>query len=114
MINNLILKAFCLYLLRTQGNRIPEFAGSYSDTGFSTLPFPSVKEHFRKVGMPEDSKYILLLRCYLIFATHVIVNLNCGREIYLPPIVTPLTQLMDRGVELVRNLVAHGDARVGK
>jgi hypothetical protein len=36
--------------------------------------------------------------CYLIFATHSVVNLNCGREIYITSIVTPLTQLMNQGV----------------
>jgi hypothetical protein len=30
-------------------------------TGISTLSFLSVKEHIRKTGMPEDSKFILLL-----------------------------------------------------
>lgn len=61
MIYNFLLKLVCIYLLRTQGNRIPELAGRYSGIGFSTLSFPSVKEHFRQVGIPEDSKGILLL-----------------------------------------------------
>ena len=60
MLCNLILNTFCIYRL-TQGNRIPELAGRYSGIDFSTLSFPPVKEHFRKVGIPEDSKCILFL-----------------------------------------------------
>jgi len=40
----------------------------------------SVKEHFHKIGMPEDSKCVLLLdNCN----THTVINLNCGWEIFL-------------------------------
>ena len=48
----------------TQGNQISGLTGRPLSIGISTLSFPSVKEHFRKIGMPEDRKFILLLGVY--------------------------------------------------
>ena len=39
-------------------NRIPGLTARSSNKGFPRAFVPSIKEHFRKVGMPEDNKFM--------------------------------------------------------
>ncbi|GFT02822.1 jerky protein homolog [Nephila pilipes] len=59
---------------------------------------PEVKENFKKHGMPEDSKALLLLdNCTAHPRTYDLVSGNIFVD-YLPPNVTPLIQPMNQGV----------------
>jgi hypothetical protein len=50
-----------LYLpVQYVSKQIPGLKGRALSIGFSTLSFPSVKEHFRKTGIPQDRKFTLL------------------------------------------------------
>ncbi|GCC36032.1 hypothetical protein chiPu_0014523 [Chiloscyllium punctatum] len=66
---------------------------------------PSVKQHFRKIGKPEDSKCILLLdNCRAHPPESKLVSGNIF-VIYLPLKVTALIQPMDQGI--IENLKCH-------
>ena len=57
-----------------------------------------VKEHFRKTGMTEDSKCILLLDNCSTHSHKFKLWLGNISVLYLPPNVMPLIQPMDQGV----------------
>ena len=59
---------------------------------------PLVKEHFRNIGMPEDSKFILLLDNCTAHSREFDLPPGNISVLYLPPNVTPLVQPMDQGV----------------
>ncbi|XP_064411327.1 jerky protein homolog [Latimeria chalumnae] len=80
---------------------------------------PSVKEHFRKIGLPEDSKAILLLdNCRAHPHESELASGNIF-TIFLPANVTSLIQPMDQGViqnmkcyyrrDFLRKLINHED-----
>ncbi|XP_048474050.1 jerky protein homolog isoform X2 [Rhincodon typus] len=72
---------------------------------FHYIFVPSVKQHFRKNGKPEDSKCILLLdNCRAHPPESKLVSGNIF-VIYLPPKVTALIQPMDQGI--IENLKCH-------
>ncbi|KAK3882459.1 hypothetical protein Pcinc_013166 [Petrolisthes cinctipes] len=59
---------------------------------------PSVKAHFKKIGLPEDNKCVLLLdNCSAHPPAHELVSGNIFAT-YLPANVTSLIQPMDQGV----------------
>uniref|UniRef100_A0A8C0JEN1 Uncharacterized protein n=1 Tax=Chelonoidis abingdonii TaxID=106734 RepID=A0A8C0JEN1_CHEAB len=59
---------------------------------------PAVKEHFRKISLPEDSKAILLLNnCRAHSHETELVSVNIF-AIFLPASVTSLIQPMDQGI----------------
>lgn len=59
---------------------------------------PSVKKHFHKIGLPEDSKCILLLDNCNPFPKELELQSGNIFVVYLPPNVTALIQPMDQGV----------------
>ena len=66
---------------------------------------PSVKSHFRKVGLPEDSKAVLMLdNCYAHPKIEDLQNGNIFAAL-LPPNTTSLIQPVDQGV--IENLKSH-------
>ncbi|KAK3880372.1 hypothetical protein Pcinc_015138 [Petrolisthes cinctipes] len=59
---------------------------------------PSIKAHFKKIGLPEDSKCVLLLdNCSPHPPAHELVSGNIFVT-YLPANVTSLIQPMDQGI----------------
>ncbi|XP_077022752.1 jerky protein homolog [Tamandua tetradactyla] len=90
---------------KAQGNAWMD-KGIFSDW-FHHIFVPSVKEHFRAVGLPEDSKAILLLdnsRAHPQESELVSDNIF---TIFLPASVTSLIQPMDQGIrrDFMRNFV---------
>ncbi|XP_037659571.1 jerky protein homolog [Choloepus didactylus] len=90
---------------KVQGNAWMD-KGIFSDW-FHHIFVPSVKEHFRAVGLPEDSKAILLLdnsRAHPQESELVSDNIF---TIFLPASVTSLIQPMDQGIrkDFMRNFV---------
>ena len=59
---------------------------------------PEVKAYFKRIGLPEDSKCVLLLdNCRAHPPAHELISGNIFAT-YLPPNVTLLIQPMDQGV----------------
>jgi hypothetical protein len=70
---------------------------SFKQWFFHTF-IPSVKEHFSKIGVPEDGEFILLLdNCNALFRKFELRSGNIS-VLYLPPSVMPHIQPMDQGV----------------
>ena len=59
---------------------------------------PSMKEYFRKVGMPEDTKFMLSLDNCNVHSCQFELQLGNISVLYLPSNAAPLIQPMDQGV----------------